>query len=140
VSQHKVVTRLEGGLGHQLFQYAAGRRLALARGVPLLVDRPARDGGRRPYALEPFNISAQEAPPEARAAFEVQTLTQRITRRLRGRWLVAERSRRFDPSILDLPGEVYLDGQWQSEQYFAEIAGTIRGELRLDHGARLVVG
>ena len=124
-----IVTRLEGGLGHQLFQYAAGRRLALARGVSLLIDRPARDGDRWPYPLEPFNISAQEAPPEARAAFEAQTLMQRIIRRMRGRRLVEERSPRFDPSILDLPGDVYLDGQWQSEQYFADVAGTIRGEL-----------
>lgn len=124
-----IVTRLEGGLGHQLFQYAAGRRLALARGVPLLVDRSPVDGSPRPYALGAFGISGQAAPPDERSRFEAQTLTQRITRRMRGRRLVAERSPRFDPSILDLSGDVYLHGQWQSEQYFADVANTIRGDL-----------
>ena len=124
-----IVTRLEGGLGHQLFQYAAGRRLSIARGVPLRVDRPAVDGGPRPSALSPFAINAADAGPAARADFEAQTWTERAIRRMRGRQLVRERSPRFDPSILELSGDVYLDGQWQSEQYFADAADVIRGEL-----------
>lgn len=130
MSQHAVVTRLEGGLGHQLFQYAAGRRLALARGVPLLIDRSAVGGDSRPYALDPFDIAARAAPPGARAEFEAHTLTGRLIDRLRGRRLARERSPRFDPAILDLPGRAYLDGDWQSEQYFADAADTIRGDLR----------
>jgi hypothetical protein len=125
-----IVIRLEGGLGHQLFQYAAGRRLALARGVPLLIDRSAVDGDSRPYALGPFDIHAQEAPPGARAGFEAHTFTQRLIRRMRGRRLAQERSPRFDPAILDLPGRAYLHGHWQSEQYFSDMADTIRGDLR----------
>ena len=125
-----IVTRLEGGLGHQLFQYAAGRRLALARGVPLVIDRPAIDGNSRPYALGRFDINGQEAPPGARAEFEADTFTQRLIRRMRGRRLVQEESPRFDPGILELPGRAYLDGHWQSEQYFADVADTIRGDLR----------
>jgi hypothetical protein len=124
-----VVTRLEGGLGHQLFQYAAGRRLALARGVPLLIDRLVVGGDSRPDALDPFDIHARAAPATARAAFDAHTLTQRLIRRMRGRRLVRERSPRFDPAILDLPGNAYLDGQWQSEQYFADVADTIRADL-----------
>lgn len=124
-----IVTRLEGGLGHQLFQYAAGRRLARARGVPLFVDRSSVDLGGRPYGLGPFHINAQQAPPEARAGFEATTVTGRLIRRLRGRRLVPERSPRFDPAILDLPGHVYLHGHWQSEQYFADAADTIRADF-----------
>ena len=111
-----IVTRLEGGLGHQLFQYAAGRRLALARGVPLLVDCSAVDSGARPYGLDPFHIDAQQAPPGARDGFEATTLTGRLMRRMRGQRLVQERSPRFDPAVLDLPGRAYLHGHWQSER------------------------
>lgn len=34
-----VITKLVGGLGNQLFQYAAGRRLALVHERPLVVDK-----------------------------------------------------------------------------------------------------
>ena len=33
-----VIVRLLGGLGNQMFQYAAARRLALAHNVPLKLD------------------------------------------------------------------------------------------------------
>ena len=38
MSAAAVIVRLEGGLGNQLFQYAAGRSLALATGRDLLLD------------------------------------------------------------------------------------------------------
>lgn len=124
-----IVTRLGGGVGHQLFQYAAGRRLAAARGVPLLIDRSAVDADARAFALEPFNISAAEAPAGTRAEYEAATLGARLMARLQRRQLVKERTPRFDPAVLSLPGDVYLDGQWQSEQYFLDAANTIRRDL-----------
>ena len=33
-----VIVRLKGGLGNQMFQYAAARRMALAHNVPLKLD------------------------------------------------------------------------------------------------------
>jgi hypothetical protein len=129
LSSHSVITRLEGGLGHQLFQYAAGRRLSIARGVPLLIDRSAVDAGAWPYALSPFNIVEQFSPTGARAAFETRTLLQRAIGRLGRRWLVRERSPRFESRMLSLTGRVYLDGRWQSAQYFADAEETIRREI-----------
>ncbi|HEY4248056.1 MAG TPA: alpha-1,2-fucosyltransferase [Lacunisphaera sp.] len=35
----------------------------------------------------------------------------------------------FDPKILELKGELYLDGYWQSPKYFEEIAGQLRREF-----------
>ncbi|HEY4248057.1 MAG TPA: alpha-1,2-fucosyltransferase [Lacunisphaera sp.] len=35
----------------------------------------------------------------------------------------------FDPKILQLKGELYLDGYWQSPKYFEEIAGQLRREF-----------
>jgi Glycosyl transferase family 11 len=37
----------------------------------------------------------------------------------------------FDPSLLDAPDSVYLDGFWQSEKYFVDIQDILRREFTL---------
>src|SRR5439155_1271444 len=60
-----VIVRLLGGLGNQMFQYAAARRLALAHNVPLKLDvswfSHAPD---RAYALHALNIQEAFASAE----------------------------------------------------------------------------
>ena len=57
-----IVTRIIGGLGNQMFQYAAGRSLALANGCQLKLDISGYDNyGLRAYELEIFNIKAEVA-------------------------------------------------------------------------------
>ena len=60
-----IATRLMGGLGNQMFQYAAGRALAAAHSAELVLDTKTgfvRDRlFRRSYALDPFPIRAREA-------------------------------------------------------------------------------
>jgi hypothetical protein len=131
-----VVARLYGGLGNQLFQYAAGRRVASAQGAVLKLDLGwFSDGANRRYALAPFAISASVATSRDLALF----VGQGVSARLRRRWLeirrgtrprrIRPRDERFDPTIMALRGDVYLDGYWQSEKYFADIEDLIRREL-----------
>src|ERR1035438_4736918 len=57
--QPVLLLRLRGGLGNQLFQYAAGRALALRNGVPLRLDCTScfrTDLYGRSYALGGFNV------------------------------------------------------------------------------------
>ncbi len=49
-----IVVRLIGGLGNQMFQYAAGRALVDRLGVPLILD--ARDFAR--YKTHRFGLTA----------------------------------------------------------------------------------
>jgi hypothetical protein len=57
-----IVTSLSGGLGNQLFQYAAGRALAHKYGTHLKVDTYTLDNcNLRKYSLDSFNIIAQKA-------------------------------------------------------------------------------
>ena len=52
-----IIVRLSGGLGNQMFQYAAGLRLALTLGTSLKLDaREVAGISRRRYALAEFNI------------------------------------------------------------------------------------
>src|SRR6267154_4898422 len=66
----KVIARMRGGLGNQLFCYAAARRLALVNDAELVIDDVtgfARDRQyRRRYALDRFRIAARKATPAER--------------------------------------------------------------------------
>jgi len=51
----RVTVQIAGGLGNQLFQYAAARPLALHNGVPLAIDQLSgftRDFYQRKYRLD----------------------------------------------------------------------------------------
>ena len=125
-----VIVRLMGGLGNQMFQYAAARATSLRTGSPLKVDLSWFDDEgssvtpRRVYELEPFGLSLELAS-EAEIA---RTLRRRIFRR-RPRILV-DPTLRFDPRVLEA-GDVRLIGYWQSEKYFADHADTIRRDFAL---------
>ncbi len=57
-----IITRLEGGLGNQLFQYALGLKLSRLHGVELKLDCECyrRDGSRK-FVLDQFPIRATQA-------------------------------------------------------------------------------
>ena len=53
-----ITVSLIGGLGNQMFQYAAGKALAERHGVPLALDI----SGFRDYALRPFLLDRLLVP------------------------------------------------------------------------------
>ena len=140
-----IIVKLWGGLGNQMFQYAAARRLALANAAPLKLDLgwftniPAGDT-RRHYELHAFNsIQDVAAPAEVRALRGVDFRRwPKIVKRLLAptglmvkQSCVREKQYHYDPEILSLRGEFYLDGYWQSEKYFADVAESIRKDFSL---------
>jgi hypothetical protein len=146
-----VIVKLMGGLGNQMFQYAAARRLAHARRTELKLDTSyfATDSLRR-YALDHFNLhehfaTAEDIARVARGGLNpfilAGTRLLQATRPYHRRRCIRERQFHFDRRILDAPGDVYLDGYWQSEKYFADIRGIIQAEFTpkrplVDAGAR----
>lgn len=138
----KVIARIKGGLGNQLFCYAAARRMALINHAELVIDDVTgfiRDRQyRRKYALDRFTISAKKA-----TAFERMEPFERYRRGLakyiarRGpfhlRRYVEQEIEGFDERLLALKvrGSIYLDGYWQSENYFKDMEQTIREDLRI---------
>lgn len=131
-----IVVRLCGGLGNQLFQYAAGRSLAARWNTELVLDldwykrTPATDTPRT-FELDKLHIAARQmtATEERRAALHRGRLLRRLPWFPRAWKHVRERDANFDPALLRAPDNAYLDGYWQSPLYFEEIALLLRKEL-----------
>ncbi len=123
-----IVVRLKGRLGNQMFQYAAGRALALSRGVDLALDNRVYED-RGPCALDVFNI-VTVPPLRDRLPPTDKTWVMRILKSRPGTmWTRRERRTPFDPRILRLPDWSYLQGYFQDERYFTGHAKAIRAEL-----------
>jgi hypothetical protein len=136
-----IISRLMGGLGNQMFQYAVGRALALRTGATLKLDVSHFDLHRdRQYALGCFRIEAELADDDDLAACGLAGKPwpgrlDGVRRRLRAQLVTGpfqicqERSFRFDPAIINLQGFTYLQGYWQSEKYFLDQAEMLRHDF-----------
>ena len=121
--ERTVVVQIRGGMGNQLFQYAAARHLAHRYGVELELDigsyvkpsLPHRVLDTRPYCLRYFRITGRE-----RSAYKREL----------GRRLIQQGRFDYDPEFENLPAYVYLKGYWQSEKYFLGSEDVIRQELK----------
>lgn len=139
MNEASVIVRLEGGLGNQLFQYAAGRSLALTTGQELLLDTSAyREDPLRVYQLDHFAIAAR---PLGAGDVPLLKLRRSRLRRLLPRRCRVEIVREAFPARVPIwpepeaasdRGTPYLVGYWQSERYFAAVADTIRREVRVN--------
>jgi Glycosyl transferase family 11 len=113
-----------------MFQYAAGRALALRRGTELRLDlgwlAPA---SRFVYELGVFRLDV-----------ELSWAYRHIRReRLREFLRLAPAARRqdwrregfsFDSKVIELPENTRLVGYWQSEKYFEDFADVVRADFR----------
>ncbi len=139
-----IIVRLRGGLGNQMFQYSLGRRLALECGTPLKLDTSEyKTASSREYELNQFNIAGELASREEieHVTGSDRPLLERMLDRLRTgrrpyyeRRVVEEKVVGFDPKIMKVRPEAYLDGYWQSEKYFSSIGDTLRKDLTLRQG------
>lgn len=136
----KIITRIKGGIGNQLFCYAAARRLAVLNNAELVIDDISgfvRDHQyQRRYSLDRFHILARKATASERMepfGRLRRRLVKCINRRrvFSNRTYIEQNDMGFDPRLLGLKvrRDVYLDGYWQSESYFKDIEDIIRLDL-----------
>jgi hypothetical protein len=140
-----IIATLIGGLGNQMFQYAAGRALALRTGARLVLDLGWLENTQphvtpRSYELGCFQIQAELRSIYPRTNIERLRELVRLSPRI---WR-EQRMYGFDPRTLELPGRVRLIGYWPSERYFADQADQLREDFRfvepLDDRSREVAG
>jgi len=136
----RIVVKVNGGLGNQLFQYAMGRALALRSGAELLLDLRFFEltGSHTPRAFELglFHTRFAAADASTLAHFDPPQPASRLARILKrafpapgAPYRIAERGFPFDPSVARVNRDAYFDGHWQSERYFIDNERTIREDL-----------
>lgn len=143
-----IVMAMAGGLGNQMFQYAAGRALSSRLGVSLGLDlgyyntsgAPGLEQFPRAFKLQSFKIAASIVTSEQAASVRdrfrknvlLRALASQVRRRFRrfpcGHFL--ERTANYEPVFAKLPDRTYLAGYFQSPHYFEAIETSIRLELR----------
>lgn len=129
-----IVVQLKGGLGNQLFQYAAGLSLAHHHRTTVKVDiselnqQDADIGTYRAFDLEQLRL-----PPQIASLKEIAVVKpfgfQRLFDKLRSAHKRREYSETdfcFDTHFFEAGNTVYLKGYRQSEKYFQPIADIIR--------------
>lgn len=135
-----VITRLIGGLGNQMFQYAAGRALSLERDVPLLLDVSAFSNYQlhQGFELERiFNCKgdiASERVVEEVLGWQYSAGVRRVLSRasmaaFRGNSFALEPHFHYWNGIKKTSSDCYLAGYWQSEKYFSAVADQIREDF-----------
>ena len=137
----KVIVRLKGGLGNQLFCYAAARRLSLVNDAELVLDTVSGFEFdhiyKRTYSLAGFSIPARLATPQERMEpfGRVRRLFARKlseSKPLDRRRYIQQIGVDFNPNIISLrlqEGTTYFDPFGQSEGYFADIRKELQQDL-----------
>lgn len=138
----KVIPRIIGGLGNQLFIYAAARRMSLINNAELVLDKSSgyvRDYDyERQCQLDHFHIDCRSSTDQER--LEPFPRIRRYLKRSLSRFQPFESRAYIQQEIIDFDvrllrvkprGTVYLEGYWQSEGYFKDVEDTIRSDLQI---------
>jgi hypothetical protein len=135
-----VVSHILGGIGNQMFQYAAGRALSLTNSQRLLLDLSDFSNYRLHHGFElsrVFNVIAESAGASTvheMLGWRASRVVKKVLRRpqfiwLRGKKFVAEPHFNYWPGLFNLTDDCYLFGYWQSERYFKSFESIIRRDF-----------
>jgi len=134
-----VVVRIAGGLGNQMFQYAAGLALADRLGGDLLlhagdhVEGDTRRGFELPRVFTGEFRSASAEDVRKVLGWRSRFGKLLFRRSLAGLWggrVLVEPHFAYWPAFDEVEDSCYLAGYWQSEQYFSSIADKVRHAFR----------
>lgn len=135
-----VISHILGGIGNQMFQYAAGRALSLTHDQRLLLDLSDFSRYRLHHGFElnkVFNVAAERAQVSAvheMLEWRANRFVKKVLRRpqfvwMRGKKFVVEPHFNYWPDLFNLADDCYLSGYWQSEHYFKSFESVIRRDF-----------
>lgn len=134
-----IITKLSGGLGNQLFQYAIAKSIAKKRNDSFKLDisfYPKQS--LRDYELHHFNIKENIASKNEIINFAGnENFFFKLERKVglkpkRPKTFFEEKNiTMFDPDVFNYQDNLYLDGFWQNENYFKNIRSDILEDFSL---------
>lgn len=135
-----IISNIIGGLGNQMFQYAAGRAVALKLDTPYKQDLSGFDYYKLHHGFELSRvfvapvISATKSDMNYVLGWQSSKLIRKFIRRpqfgiIRKKQYVVEPTFSYWDGINSLSNNSYLEGYWQSEKYFKEFFSIIRADF-----------
>lgn len=135
-----IIVQLKGGLGNQLFQYAAGLSLATLHTVPVKVDvRELQQPDKEIGTFRNYELQSLVYPPAIASESEIEALCRRSilekyfqkTLPSYQRNIYNEKKFYFDSNFCKAGSNIYLKGYRQSEKYFLPIQKDIQNAFQL---------
>lgn len=123
-----IVVRLIGGLGNQMFQYAAAKSLAIKNNVSLALDlsafakqKSSEVFTKRDFALGHFDINTFILKNNEFDYLFQNGFPGKLKKFLSGYHYYYDYNLSYYPTFFDLKKKTYLEGYFQSEKYFSGI-------------------
>lgn len=137
-----IIVKLMGGLGNQLFQYAAGKALAIKHNTELKVDLSFLNNEiditytKRNLELDVFNTSYSVASDEELELFTKKNILQKILKKyfninLTKFYIANQTGFEYNIDFLSYPDNTLLIGFWQSQNFFSTIREILLKELTI---------
>ncbi len=138
-----ITVKLQGGIGNQMFQYAAAKSLAEKNKTAVALDLttlnhrlPGRNYVFRSFDLDLLKVEAQLTTLSKLSlklpnfSFLLARAANLVAKKLRpAHYLVEKENYFFDEKIMLATAGTYLDGFWQSFRYFEGIEELLRREF-----------
>ena len=121
--------KLTGGLGNQMFQFAAGYAAARRNNVELSLDlrrfnqRPLHNGFELQNVFDIYSKVNFLYKPLSSKFINIKEILNRIDKTFHA---FEEPHFQYTPKILGIPKHTILNGYWQSELYFKDYTQEIR--------------
>lgn len=126
-----------GGLGNQMFEYAAARHLSIKNKTNLKFnDFTQKEGIKRDFHLNMFNTAGSRISEIELSLFKLgNRIAEKFPNSLTKNFkylAVGEVGSDYNANILEISeSNVYLTGFWQSDKYFKDIEDTIRSDFKV---------
>lgn len=121
-----VIVQLIGGLGNQLFQYAAAKSLAIEKKKKLCIDVSQFENYKlHNYALNHFDIVSNIYNKPNKYLRKISSFFQKSI-------YYKEVEFRYNKDLMNLNGDnIFLEGYFQSEKYFLKYEKEIRKDFEI---------
>lgn len=131
-----VLVEIEGGLGNQMFQYAAGKALSMRLKEPLFLSNDvfkifSADGSMQSY----FPCASYSIASLLLKRSFIETSTNNKLKRIVGfghKKTYQEKGILYNKKVESLTAPVYIKGFWQSEKYFHAYKDEIRNSFQFN--------